>query len=388
MLNRWQKTVVDRQGNIAPWAALMVRYEANQMPATVYRDRDGTDPYPAGQVAADGNGFAYFYAAPGLYRITGQTPAIDWRDVGIGAPFDPDALGTAAERDVTTSSTDSTAGRVLRVGDFGVGGNAPLLTVGTDLDTLVIPGSYTLAGTYPNSPLGAATTTTGVIEVIHRLYPGAGCVQIAYLGILGFWMRQFSDGVVGTAWVELYHSGNSGNLGSDLQWLGTPIGGYITPLTPPPTDDPRFRYVLCAAGEDGVGGYNEGILTDETITGSAPLITATATVSLSGSPLNGLTIHHINTEGRFVGAGEAEAFEDDSLQNITATLQVAGTRGLLDATAVLGGAFKVGPQSTGQVLMGPSPSGYDLGFDASLVARTSDHTQPRAHRLPHYRRIL
>src|SRR5690606_20623056 len=106
---------------------------------------------------------------------------------------------------------------------------------------------------------------------------------------------------------------------SDLQWLGTPIGGYITPLSPPPKDDPRFRYVLCTAGETGSGDYNEGILTNETVTGSAPLIEATATVDLDGSPFDGLTIHLINTEGRFVGAGAAEAFEDDAIQNITGT---------------------------------------------------------------------
>ncbi len=380
MLNRWQKTVVDRQGNVMPWAALMIRKEADQMPATVYSDREGTDPYPAGQVTADGNGFAFFYAQAGVYRITAQSPAIDWRDVGIGAPFDPDALGTAAARDVTTSSTDSTAGRVLRVGDFGVGGNAPLLTVGTDLDTLVIPGSYTLAGTYPNSPLGAATTTTGVIEVIHRLYPGAGCVQIAYLGSLGFWMRQFSDGVVGTAWVELYHSGNSGNLSSDLQWLGTPVGGYITPLTPPPKDDPRFRYVLCTAGETGSGKYNNGILTGETVTGTAPLVNAVATVSLAGSPFNGMSIHLINTEGRFVGAGASEAFEDDALQNIPGALTGVSATGASGAFTALGaGAASI---------VNEANSRMNITFDPSRVARTSDHTQPRTHRLPHYRRIL
>lgn len=89
MMNRWQKTIVDERGNIVPWAVLIIRNESDQMPATVYRDRDGTDPYPTGQVVADGNGFAFFYAAPGLYRITSQTPVADWRDVGIGAPFDP-----------------------------------------------------------------------------------------------------------------------------------------------------------------------------------------------------------------------------------------------------------------------------------------------------------
>lgn len=171
---------------------------------------------------------------------------------------------------------------------------------------------------------------------------------------------------------------------SDLQWLGTPVGGYIAPLTPPPKNDPRFRYVLCTAGEDGLGGYNEGILTDETVTGSAPLVNAVATVSLASSPFDGLTIHLINTEGRFVGAGESEAFEDDSIQNITGE---AGT------SIINSGSWGANSALYGKTV-GTRPSflatadHYSVGFDASRNARTSDHTQPRTHRLPHYRRIL
>lgn len=40
-------------------------------------------------------------------------------------------LGTAATANVTTSTTDSTANRLLKVGDFGIGGNAPVFGVAT-----------------------------------------------------------------------------------------------------------------------------------------------------------------------------------------------------------------------------------------------------------------
>jgi hypothetical protein len=178
---------------------------------------------------------------------------------------------------------------------------------------------------------------------------------------------------------------------TDLQWLGTPIGGYITPFSPPPKDDPRFRYVLCTAGEDGTGAYNEGILTGETVTGTAPLIEATAVVDLDGSPLDGLTIHLINTEGRFVGAGESEAFEDDSFQNITGELSFGPAYGMVNTTAVGEGALKAGVDvlSNG-VSAQTGVSRKTLVFDASESdgARASDHTQPRAHRMPHFMRIL
>lgn len=177
---------------------------------------------------------------------------------------------------------------------------------------------------------------------------------------------------------------------TDLQWLGTPIGGYITPLNAPPTNNPRYRYMLCTAGQTGAGGYNNGILTGETVTGTAPLLVATATVSLAGSPFNGLTAHLINTEGRFVGAGSTEALEDDALQNITGEAgQNVGSFGLFNSGRT-SGAFALGGTNQANTAQSTPSSGtyQSVLFDASRVARTSDHTQPRTHRLPHYMRIL
>lgn len=85
MLNRWQKNIVDRNGNIVPYAQVMIMKEEDQSLATVFRDRNGLDPYPMGQVTADEYGFVYFYAEADLYRIRSAQPAIDWRDVDIGS---------------------------------------------------------------------------------------------------------------------------------------------------------------------------------------------------------------------------------------------------------------------------------------------------------------
>lgn len=382
MLNRWQKTVVDRQGNVAPWAALMIRKEADQMPVTVYRDREGTDPYPAGQVTADGNGFAFFYAPSGLYRITGQTPAIDWRDVGIGAPFDPGALGTAAAADLIESRYDATPGRVITTGGFGVGvpDDEALEALGVDLDTVLISGDYYCADTCDNLP----GTSPGFLSVSAGADPARKLQRFVEDAAGGKEYRRIVDGTPGVEWKE-----SGGSAGDALEWLGTPIGGYITPLAPPPTDDPRYRYMLCTAGETGSGGYNEGILTGETVTGTAPLVVATATVSLAGSPFDGLTIHLINTERRFVGAGETEAFEDDSIQNFTGRLTLTTGTGIA-VDAPLTGPFKAAASGNRAVAQsGGGTSGREVEFDPSISgARTSDHTQPRAHRLPHLMRIL
>jgi hypothetical protein len=200
MLNRWQKTVVDRQGNVVPWAALMIRKEADQMPATVYRDRDGTDPYPAGQVTADGNGFVFFYTAPGLYRITGQAPAIDWRDVGIGAPFDSDALGTAAAADLIETRYDATPERVVTTGGFGLGvpDDGTLEALDVDLDTVLISGDYYCADTCTNLP----GTLPGFLSVLAGGDPDRKLQRFVEDGEGGKEYRRIVDGTPGVEWQE------------------------------------------------------------------------------------------------------------------------------------------------------------------------------------------
>lgn len=173
----------------------------------------------------------------------------------------------------------------------------------------------------------------------------------------------------------------------DMQWLSTPIGGYITPFSSPPKNDPRFRYVLCTAGQTGAGGYNEGVLTDETVTGTAPLLIATATVSLAGSPFDGLSIHLINSEGRFVGAGEVEAFENDTFQSHTmeirsiansVTLRQASTAGSSAGSVWVDSNLSDGSRFQARTFVSDGTNG---------TPRTGNRTQPRAHRLAHYRRI-
>ena len=85
MLNRWQRTIVDLRGNVVPYAQLQVRVENTQAAASIYRDSAGTEAIPNGIVTANAQGYAYFYAPAGLYRITSAEPVIDWRDVNIGS---------------------------------------------------------------------------------------------------------------------------------------------------------------------------------------------------------------------------------------------------------------------------------------------------------------
>lgn len=86
--------------------------------------------------------------------------------------------------------------------------------------------------------------------------------------------------------------------------IGVPIGlqdDHTTALRPSTTAG--YRYVQLTAGLTGGGAYNNGVLTSESVTGSAPLVVATAVVSLAGSPLNAKTISLINSEQRFLRPG-------------------------------------------------------------------------------------
>lgn len=83
---------------------------------------------------------------------------------------------------------------------------------------------------------------------------------------------------------------------------------------PPSATSGTTVWIQLTAGLTGSGQFNEGKLTGESVSGSFPLVTATATVSLTGSPINGETVNLINTERRFLRAGSAGTVENDQMQ--------------------------------------------------------------------------
>lgn len=120
-------------------------------------------------------------------------------------------------------------------------------------------------------------------------------------------------------------------LSANLVWLSKGIGELYAVDTSmagvniPPTDNALFRYALLTAGESGVGEYNEGILTSESVTGTGPLLQATAIISLSGSPVDSSTIRLINSERRVLRAGSPGAVESDALQGSKIEFGSGGT---------------------------------------------------------------
>ena len=79
-----------------------------------------------------------------------------------------------------------------------------------------------------------------------------------------------------------------------------PVWDHITGA-PVPDNSGTAKFIRLTAGQSGVGGYNEGLLTDEQVSGSAPLVVADAEIMVG--PMAGQRVPLINTEMSFIRAG-------------------------------------------------------------------------------------
>ena len=177
-----------------------------------------------------------------------------------------------------------------------------------------------------------------------------------------------------------------GGVQDNLEWLSKPIGEPFPlwdhlPSTPiPPTDNEDFRFIKLTAGD----AYNTGVLINESVTGTAPLVEATAQITLTGSPYDGATVHLINTERRSQRAGESGVVQQDALQNITGTIY---TRYAVVLSA--DGVF-VGPNAGSSATSSAYPNTATGGvttFDASRVARTDNETRDKNIGATFYMRV-
>lgn len=114
---------------------------------------------------------------------------------------DSSNLGTAAYLDVTTSSTDTTAGRLTKVGDFGLGSTG-LPTFSGNADTLVNGGLYSVDSTSTNLP----EASNGMM-IVSPFLPDATSQIFHAFNTNRQYFRHQASGVWST-WVESY-SGNT-----------------------------------------------------------------------------------------------------------------------------------------------------------------------------------
>lgn len=176
--------------------------------------------------------------------------------------------------------------------------------------------------------------------------------------------------------------------------LGKPFPVFDhLPGVNPPSNAGTAKYIKLTAGEDGAGGYNEGLLINETITGSGPTVEITAEIATG--PSAGAIVHLINSENRYVAPGEnSGAVADDQMQQITGksgNTSVAGGTVVGIYSGDSGEGAISHSESTG-VAMSASGAGtrnIRLDFDSanSPNARTGDHTNVKRIEATHYMRI-
>lgn len=102
----------------------------------------------------------------------------------------------------------------------------------------------------------------------------------------------------------------------DLSPVGTlyiplEVTGIDTPETQ--TTDISSKWIRLVAGLTGSGQFNENKLTSESLSGSFPLNIATAVVDDVDSPLYGETVNLLETERRFLRAGNVGGLEDHQM---------------------------------------------------------------------------
>lgn len=158
---------------------------------------------------------------------------------------------------------------------------------------------------------------------------------------------------------------------SILRWMAQPIGVAIpfrddwAGADIPPTDNPNFRYIKLTAAD----AYNAGVLTGETVSGSAPSIVATAVISLNGSPLNGQVIDLENTMRTFDRAGRSGVIEGSQNASHSHTANAVGDHGHTGTTAYSGdhnhGIMNASGGANTGLVVGAGSSGPVGGFIAA-----------------------
>ncbi|ELT7224149.1 hypothetical protein Q4K74_000658 [Vibrio cholerae] len=166
--------------------------------------------------------------------------------------------------------------------------------------------------------------------------------------------------------------------GSNFAWLSMPIGSPFPLIGDlPPTDSDAFRYVVLTDADP----YNDGVLINKEVSGTAPNLVIKYTIEMPDSPLHGTKIEMMNTMEAVVSASITNGkIFNDTIREIEASLSTTiqtgtGTYGVFaDAT----GAFsRIPPTNLASFAEGtttPSRSG-DVDFKASRVVPTGYRNQ-------------
>ncbi|EJL6939408.1 hypothetical protein NMT25_003665, partial [Vibrio cholerae] len=253
--------------------------------------------------------------------------------------------------------------------NIGWGSKEAVSVIDSDSNPITwIPGARMGVARFISSTIGSHPTTGQVIVTRYQEADGLTATNLLLMGANGnIYKRRYSASSWTSGWVEL--------VGNDdkLPFLCFPIGAEIAFDTPPPTNDPRFRFVKLTADD----AYNGSLLNNKVISGTAPNLVVKMTVSSALSPINGQQIEMLNTMMAIPTPGlTSGAIIQDAMRNLTGSARSYYLSGNALATGVLShSAFGSTPAKAGVVGV-DSGANYFLDFDASRQVPTAERFQP------------
>jgi hypothetical protein len=171
--------------------------------------------------------------------------------------------------------------------------------------------------------------------------------------------------------------------------IGVPFGvwDHLTGVVAP-SNTGVHRFVKLTAGEDGVGEFNENLVSNEVITGAGDLVVVTADISVG--VLTGQTVSLLNSENRYLKSGASSGtVANDQMQQITGNLtrnQASGD----EITSQSGALNHVSASSVvGYASGAAQPRVSQITFDSSASpnARTGTRTDTKHSQITQYMRI-
>jgi hypothetical protein len=192
-----------------------------------------------------------------------------------------------------------------------------------------------------------------------------------------------------TPWIEVPLAGTRA-----FEFLSVPVGAEMAFDTPPPTSDPRFRYVRLTADDP----YNESLLNNKVISGIAPNIVVKMSVNSELSPIDGQQLFMLNTMGAIRTPSENNGLiVQDAIRGFSGVVQLRDgdlpniLRSFSDHSGVFfGGVSPPSNASSASKVIGeytyPEQTS-DLRIDVSRQVPTADRVQVFSVTSQFYRRI-
>jgi len=230
---------------------------------------------------------------------------------------------------VTQTATDATAGRLLKVGDFGLGATAASLV--TDYDALTVTGFYRNNAVATGTPI-ASSLFWSVLHIAHASDGTASQLALRSAGVTSndMWLRRKSGGAWST-WAKVFHSENL--LGTVSQTAGVPTGavfergsnanGSYTKFA----DGTMICYHTFSVGSIvaiGAGTFDNPYM-------SNPNVTWTFPAAFSAVPV--VVMRPAPPAGAAAFSARRRAFTTSAAVNVIACYQIAAVRMGSDATA-------------------------------------------------------